>query len=231
MEKAKTNPRTKKLQKANNGHDKNIWKKALSELQSSYALLFITLYLIVMVFLLVMINLGLASAALSPLARFVTSPFSPLEDFSTYYPNVITGYFVNGVFVAVLIFFTQWYLEKGRKWQSKKISMSWVFVSGLIATYLTSAIYWAATGLPGTGTSIMAFGIFIFLTVSFLSDSVYFFRLRRMAITWIFSIFTVTSAAIAFSYVSETIHLIGGSLFVGFLLAKWHPAMPKRRVK
>ncbi len=188
------------------------------------------IYLAVMIFITAMIKINLVQLALSPAARFITSPFNPIEDLSKVYSNVEIGYLANGVFIAILLFITQIYMERAMKWLSGRITIRKVFFSGVFASYITAAIYWISTGQPSTGTSIIGFGVLMFLTFSLILDAAYYFRSKRIIKAYVYFVAALVAGIMAYSFTTIEIHLIGGGLFIGLMLYKIPVKTQKRRV-
>ena len=184
----------------------------------SYAFVFLFACLAVTLFLYFMVKAGLTSAAFSPIARFITSPFNPIEDFSKTYPNVTTGYYDNGLLVTLLILITQVYVSRFMKRLKGRVSIRNLFLSGLLASYITAAIYWIAKGLPSTGTSIISFGLAMFLTASLVLDFLCYCREKRVMAAYLAMVSAIVAGIFAYSYVGYEIHLIGGALFVLLLI-------------
>jgi hypothetical protein len=160
---------------------------------------------------------------------FVTSPFNFLETFSHIYANPIQGLEENFGVVLLIILLAETYSRFARV--RGGIGIDGAFFLALGATYATSALWWWAEGVPGNGTSIVAFSIVLYLLAVSLADArTYAVRRRRSAaeagrfLLWITAL--VISVVVAPTFIlgnpSYGIHLAGIAFFGAFLMIRNH---------
>ena len=95
---------------------------------------------------------------------FITSPFSALEDFSSYYGNFLVGFSLNFLPVFIMLAIMSYMYTKRNK-LNRFLKPSDIFCIGILSSYLTSAIYWFTFKIPSRGTSIIAITLLIYFLI------------------------------------------------------------------
>ena len=95
---------------------------------------------------------------------FITSPFSALENFSTYYGNFWAGFLLNFLPIFTMLAIISYLYTKNNK-LNRFLKPSYIFYVGIISSYLTSAIYWFVFKIPSRGTSIIAITLLIYFLI------------------------------------------------------------------
>jgi hypothetical protein len=174
------------------------------------------------------------------LQGFLTSPFSPNEDYTGYYPSPEVGAIYNVGLVAFIILFTDIYFRLARPSRRCISVPTGAFVLSVSSSYLLSGIWWAFTGVPSAGTSII--GSSMVLTLCAFSGRDLIREGRRpvqteggRSVPMGPTIFVVASGVVYFAeYIDSSSvvpHLVGDAIFavllVLFLLIT--SGAPKRR--
>jgi hypothetical protein len=94
---------------------------------------------------------------------FLTSPFNVLETLSPVYNSVAQGLQENFEILVAVILIAEVFSRYSMVRLKPYLTIDWAFALGIAASYVTSALWWWHTGVPGSGTSIVAFSILLFL--------------------------------------------------------------------
>jgi len=159
---------------------------------------------------------------------FITSPFNFLETFSHIYANPTQGLEENFGVVLLIILLAETY-SRFASLRTRRVGIDGAFFLALGATYATSALWWWAEGVPGNGTSIVAFSMVLYLLAIALADArTYAVRRRRSAaeagrfLLWITAL--VISGVVAPTFIlgnpSYGIHLVGTAFFGAFMIIR-----------
>ena len=97
------------------------------------------------------------------LQGFLTSPFSPNEDYTGHYPSPEVGAIYNVGVVTFIILFTDIYFRLVRPSGRRINEPTAAFGLSLASSYILSALWWAFTGAPSAGTSIIGSGMVLTL--------------------------------------------------------------------
>ncbi|MEM3190651.1 MAG: hypothetical protein QW292_00780 [Candidatus Parvarchaeota archaeon] len=95
---------------------------------------------------------------------FITAPFNALEDLSASYGSVYVGFLFNFLPVFIMLLIASYIYTKNNR-LNKFLKPSDVFVVGILASYLSSAVYWLAFKVPSRGTSILAITLLIYFLI------------------------------------------------------------------
>ena len=154
--------------------------------------------------------------------EFLTSPFSPYENYASAYTSPQVGAFYNLGVVAFLILFTDIYLRLLRPVRLRVSPATAAFIVSVAATYVLSALVWKFAGVPTARTSIIGSSIVLTLFTFSGRDIVAGARHRTgthngVPVPFIPIVFAVASMAIYLAeYVnssSAVSHLLGDALF------------------
>ena len=166
-------------------------------------------------------------------AIFLTSPVNLLEAYSKVYSSPLQGLQENFEIPILLLLSCELYSRYlGIRIRKTKLSFDFVFLLSVIASYITSALWWLLRGVPGHGTSIIVFCMMLFFAFECFFDNGIFFvkkgtvrssKQRVQAILWLASF--VVSVTFALSYVianpDYNTHLLGAAVF-GLLMLSYH---------
>lgn len=134
-----------------------------------YAFLFACVYgLIYFSSILLFKNALTACSASTDIYYFLTSPISYCENFAA--PSLLQG--LEGNYFWLIAFFAlcAYYSAFIQTYSKKLITLNVTVFASIFSTYIFSAYVWYIDGIPGTGTSIIAFGLSIFLLIACCTD-------------------------------------------------------------
>lgn len=165
------------------------------------------------------------------LQGFLTSPFSPNEDYTGHYPSPQVGAVYNFGVVAFVILFADLYFRWIRPSSSRISPSTAAFFLSVAASFILSGIWWASTGVPSAGTSIIGSSMVLTLFVLSGRDFVHDARNKpppgqKPSMPWGPMIFAAASGVVYFlEYINSSYlapHLIGDAIFgVLMVLLLW----------
>lgn len=174
-------------------------------------------------------------------AVFLTSPFNILETLSPIYPSFEVGLSENFVFVVLFVLLAESYSRYSMTRAKGLISVDVAFILSIVSTYTTSALWWWRTGVPASGTSIVAFDMLLFLAAVSMADfREYVNRGEKRGaealetLLWVLAV--GTSLVVAPTYVLGNphfeLHLVGMAVFAcvsGLIVLLYHS--PRKRLE
>ena len=101
---------------------------------------------------------------------FAISPFNVLEVLSPAYGSTSSGLLQNFWFVVVFILLAEVYSRFSSVRLKRAVSFDAIFLASILASYTASAMWWRSTGVPGSGTSIVAFSMLLYLAAASMLD-------------------------------------------------------------
>lgn len=169
----------------------------------------------------------------SHLVLFLTSPFNDQEIASPEYASIREGLFENYLIPASMIVVAPvsnlWLQNRNRMYPTP-----WrVFLSSVVATYIVSALVWLKSGLPATGTSVIATCMAVLLLV-YSVDGVMQASIKRekekeiaqdfthrklsaVLLAFCFAFSLVTSCCYLLDNPAFKLHLLGGGICLGIV--------------
>lgn len=163
---------------------------------------------------------------------FLTSPFSPTEDYTGHYPSPQVGAVYNLGLVTFIILFADIYFRLIRPSQRRVSPATTGFFIAVAASYLLSGIWWIFTGAPSAGTSIIGSSMLLTLIVfsgrDFLREAKKKSRLNdEGGMPWGTIVYISVSLVV---YIAEYIisssllpHLIGDAMFGALMVLFLRP--------
>jgi hypothetical protein len=155
------------------------------------------------------------------LQGFLTSPFSPNEDYTGHYPSPQVGAIYNVGVVTFIILFADIYfrLIHPSGWRISPSTAG--FFLSVAASFVLSGVWWLFTGAPSAGTSIigssMVLTLFVFSSRDLVSSARNKPQVGKAAMPWGPLIFSSASGVV---YVAEYIlssslvpHMVGDTIF------------------
>ena len=166
------------------------------------------------------------------LQGFLTSPFSPTEDYTGHYPSPQVGAAYNLGVVTFIILFADIYFRLIRPSQRRVSPATAAFFLAIAASYLLSSIWWVFTGAPSAGTSVIGSSMLLTLFVFSGRDLLREAKKKshsnyEVGMPWGTIFYTSVSLVV---YVAEYIvsssllpHLIGDAIFAALMALFLHP--------
>lgn len=164
---------------------------------------------------------------------FITAPVNYSEDFSSVYPNFISGLLLNLGLILFMIWIYDFYNSFYMYTFKSSFPVERVVILGAISTWAASAYLWYMRGYPATGTSIIGFSLVIII-ISMIPTDFYSYltnkKIRKNLSDTLVPHLIIYMGFLPFlisqyqGYFDNLLHIIGGFVFICLMLVLMMPS-------